>query len=474
MKLGKRISRSGMRNRKQNRCVPSSSASSNKPSDNVASIINKENVNILTQQGYYVLPISIGAYIILQGLTHIQQVCIAEEYGISVSYYYFGAGFAFSVNVLLSGKKVLEHHVHRGPNGEFRGMAFVAATTISTIAGTASFLTSNANYGGVCVDILGVSSPAAQWSEWLVCVPLMTYMIVSMEQKPALTLGDYTIILLMGFSVLVGFLMNLPVTFGGGVFLFIFGCLCLIGVLVFVMKGRESVVPTSNDYLTNDQITAKKYQLLAQTNRRNNLTLLIATVFPIFPLIYLLGWIHILDRDQVAIGYIMVSLIAKLLFVSTLLDAQVHLTDSMEIQRQTEKLAQDSRRDFLRYVFHELRIPLNTLTIGIGLLLEDNDALQNTYREALRMMNGAANLMSDTLNDVLFMHKIDEGAMEISKTGNPFYILYPHIVSRVFILSYPLNIFLFLFIICLSILSLFLLSPSFLPLPPSLPSSFSP
>ena len=413
----------GMRNRK-NRCAPSE-CGDNKPTDVVAAFgyYNKESINLLTKQGYYVLPLSILSYVILQGLTSINGMCVAPEFSISVTYYYFGAGFAFSVNALLSGKKVIEHHITRGQNGEFRGMSFVAATTISTIAGTASFLTSNVNYGGVCVDILGVSSPAAQWSEWLVCVPLMTYMIVSMEEKPGLTITDYTIILLMGLSVLVGFLMNLPVTYGGGVFLFIIGCLCLMGVLLFVMKGHDDLVPTSNDYLTNDQITAKKYHLLAQSNRRNSLILLIGTVFPLFPLIYLLGWVHVLDRDQTAIGYVMVSLLSKLLFVSTLLDAQVHLTDSMEIQRHTEKMAQDSRRDFIRYVFHELRIPLNTLTIGIGMLLEDKDTLQNTCREALRMMNGAANLMSDTLNDVLFMHKIEEGAMEITKTGNPLYIL---------------------------------------------------
>ena len=369
------------------------------------------------------LPLSIIAYVILQGLASINGICVAPKFGLSVTYHYFGAGYAFSISALLSGKKVIEHHLNRGQNGEFRGMSFVAATTISTIAGTASFLTSNANYGGVCVDILGVSSPAAQWSEWLVCVPLMTYMIVSMEEKPGLTIADYTIIIFLFLSVLAGFLMNLPVTYGGGIFLFIIGCLCLLGVLLFVMKGRDVIVPISNDCLTNDQITTKKAHLLAQTNRRNNLIALIAIIFPLFPFINLLGWVHVLDRDQTAIGYVLVSLLAKLLFVSTLSDSQVHLTDSMDIQRQTERLTQDSRRDFLRYVFHELRIPLNTLTIGIGMLLEDKDTLQNACREALRMMNGAANLMSDTLNDVLFMHKIEEGAMEITKTGNPLYIL---------------------------------------------------
>lgn len=416
--------------RDRKRCGPpsNSSQSSSHQKDAGITSINLSYSNVLTRQGYYVFPMSIIAYIILQGLTSINHICVAPEYGISVSSYYFAAGFSFSVNAILNVKKVMEHYVHRNQNGEFRGMHFVAATTISTIAGSSSFLTANVNYGGVCEDILGVSSPAAQWSEWLVCVPLMTYMIVSMEQKPGLTMVDCTIIFFMGLSVLVGFLINLPVSYGGGVFLFIIGCLSLVGILLFVIKSPDtgSVVPTNNKYLTNEQMTAIKFRLLAEKNRRYNLILSVALVFPLFPLIYFLGWRHMLDRDQVAIGYILVSLTSKLLFVSTLLDAQVYLTDSMENQQQTENFAQSSRQDFLRFVFHELRIPLNTLTIGIGLLSEEKNTLQNTCCEALRMMNGAVNLMSDTLNDVLFMHKIEDDALEITKTGKDFSFV-PHV-----------------------------------------------
>ena len=367
------------------------------------------------------LPLCIVVYVILQGLTSINGVCNAPEFSTYVTYYYFGAGFSFIVMTVLMGKKILEYHYYRGENGEFRGMMYLAAATISIIAGTASFLTSNANYGGVCVDVLGVSSPAAQWSEWLVCVPLMTYMIVTIDDKSSLSMSDYSIILLMGFSVLVGFLMNFRVSYGGGVFLFVFGCICLVGVLYFVIKAPHyhSILPNTKMGHSNEEPNPyKKHRELGIATRRKALIILVAVLFPLFPIIYLLGWIHVLDRDQVAVGYVLVSVVSKLLFVNSLIDSQVYLSDSLEADRKIEKLAQDSRRDFLRYVFHELRIPLNTLTIGIGLLQEDKDHLNNPCQEALHMMNGATSFMSDTLNDVLFMHKIEEGAMDITKTGN--------------------------------------------------------
>ena len=53
--------------------------------------------------------------------------------------------------------------------------------------------------------------------------------------------------------------------------------------------------------------------------------------------------------------------------------------------------------------------------IPVFLYSSDNlDHLKSACREVLRMMNGAACFMSDTLNDVL---SHEEGAMNITKTG---------------------------------------------------------
>ena len=327
----------------------------------------KENSTLLNRHGIYVLFLSIVTYIVLSILISFYGGCNAPEYSAFVNTCYFGAGCTFVVNTVLMGRKALEHHFYRGENGEFRGITYIASATISLIAGTGSFLTSNGV--GVCVDVLGVSSPAAQWSEWLVCVPLMTYMIVAIEYKSGLTVADYAIILLMCFSVLVGFLMNFAASFAAGVFLYMFGCFCIIGVLWFVVKGR-GVAPT-NDVLPYLQLSSQKCHHIAAANRQKALIVLVAILFPLFPVIYLLAWLHVFDRDKVAIAYVFVSVVAKLLFVSSLIDTQVHMSDSLEADRKTEKLVQDSRRNFLRYVFHELRIPLNTLTIGIGFIQED-------------------------------------------------------------------------------------------------------
>ena len=70
----------------------------------------------------------------------------------------------------------------------------------------------------------------------------------------------------------------------------------------------------------------------------------------------------------------------------------------------------EARRNFLNYIFHELRSPLNSLTIGIE-ILEKSDDLKEGDLESLGLMKDASTFMSDTLNNVLSIQKIEEGTL---------------------------------------------------------------
>eukprot|EP01042_Synura_sphagnicola_P004941 gene4941-6296_t len=71
-----------------------------------------------------------------------------------------------------------------------------------------------------------------------------------------------------------------------------------------------------------------------------------------------------------------------------------------------------AKRSFLRYIMHEVRVPLNSITMGIG-LLEESHHLSGEDRESLLMMKGATSFMQETLNDILCMQKIEEGKLEL-------------------------------------------------------------
>jgi signal transduction histidine kinase len=73
----------------------------------------------------------------------------------------------------------------------------------------------------------------------------------------------------------------------------------------------------------------------------------------------------------------------------------------------------------LRYIFHEIRNPLNSLSLGLLSVIGGSESTRgsagvaNDVDEALLIMKDSVNYISDVLNDVLSMHKIEEGVLEL-------------------------------------------------------------
>ena len=91
------------------------------------------------------------------------------------------------------------------------------------------------------------------------------------------------------------------------------------------------------------------------------------------------------------------------------------LYDKLISEVEWERLLNANKRSVLQFVFHEVRVPLNTLTLGISVIEgELEKAADPVVKDALQMMTGASQFMSDTLNTVLSISKVEEGAMELS------------------------------------------------------------
>jgi signal transduction histidine kinase len=305
-------------------------------------------------------------YILLQTLVGRSKFCTGSRpFSQWTSYYYFGAGFSF---ITSSAQQMSRTYSCWRQNVCNKGILFLAAMTISIIAGSASLLTFGINYGGVCEDIFGVESPAAQWSEWIVSVPLMAYLAVSVEDKLRLTRSDYFVISSLSFAVICGAVMNFKYeSRSAGIFLFLLGCFSLVISFFHVRRSKVqedlALDRVNLNRISDDEIIAESKKIF--------LTRLICAVFPQFPIIYLFGFFRILNRDQLYVAFVMLSVAAKLLFVSALVDEQIHVTEQIRVHREAETKFNDTRRSFLRYLFHELRTPLNTITLGMA-VIENN------------------------------------------------------------------------------------------------------
>jgi signal transduction histidine kinase len=145
---------------------------------------------------------------------------------------------------------------------------------------------------------------------------------------------------------------------------------------------------------------------------KRSLLLYIITTFEcfVYVTIHCSGILGIISNTTENIAFTMTDVISKSLF-----SAAISHNFSF-IQTQVRKLqsAHDSSRKFLRYVFHEIRVPLNSLVLGIDVLKKDLSEYEElSFEDILEVMEDSATTMSTVLNEVLSFQKIEEGKFEM-------------------------------------------------------------
>jgi signal transduction histidine kinase len=107
------------------------------------------------------------------------------------------------------------------------------------------------------------------------------------------------------------------------------------------------------------------------------------------------------------------SAATKLIFVCLCLDSRFDVTNNSIILYLQELKANESRRAFLRFVFHEIRVPLNSISIGIQIMIESIKSASPSF-EALDCMRDAVIFMGNTMNDAFAVQKLEEGALKMN------------------------------------------------------------
>ena len=148
--------------------------------------------------------------------------------------------------------------------------------------------------------------------------------------------------------------------------------------------------------------------------KRFRLALILTFVLPFYTIAYLFGVFDLLNQPQIIVVYHLLSLLTKGIFTSVAME--IHSDTFLQMRRlmmeHNERSANEARRAFLKYIFHEVRNPLNSLSIGIEVLSGSRN-LDTSDKESISMMRNASQFMSDTLNDVLSMQKIEEGKLQL-------------------------------------------------------------
>eukprot|EP01041_Mallomonas_annulata_P002616 gene2616-5113_t len=150
--------------------------------------------------------------------------------------------------------------------------------------------------------------------------------------------------------------------------------------------------------------------------------------------------------NETIFAFTFLNLFVKLVFIT--LNMECHIETLYETFQTKQDQANQSRQAFLRYIMHEVRVPLSSISMGIDALSSLEEGYNNTNntnnintstntnntengyasssssgdsslqkdaedQETLFIMREAVSFMSDTLNSILNMQKIEEGKLNL-------------------------------------------------------------
>lgn len=342
-------------------------------------------------------------------LTSTNPLCPYTDKGFPLWFWYssqavFG-GYVFVLVMLLMKVLMTNSILDRVPYYPTINMVFMG--------GLATGLALFRNWGGTCVDVFGVALPASIWAEWLATGPLLYFITLSVVDKENLSYEDISVIITFWLTIVFGYLIVIDQPYWLACTWLILSCLVYgINIWQSILISRKSIA------VNPESVQASDLQRLSENMaKKTNLVLVLTGIMPWIFVAYLLALFRLIDSPTVIAIFLILSCATKGLFAAVTTDAHIQLLNPATRALIEERRANEARRAFLRYIFHEVRTPLNSLTMGIE-IFERSDHLDDAEQESLVMMKDASTFMSETLNDVLSMQKIEEGKLELEL--NPF------------------------------------------------------
>lgn len=132
-----------------------------------------------------------------------------------------------------------------------------------------------------------------------------------------------------------------------------------------------------------------------------------------FPMAYVFGALNFISPTTETMLYSLADLYAKIVISKTLVVYGSEQDNELEILQRIiteQNHAKANTSMLMRYIFHEVRVPLNTISLGLA---DIND--RKTFdEEIVTTMAHSAKAMSMILNDFLSLEKLKAGKLQIS------------------------------------------------------------
>lgn len=253
--------------------------------------------------------------------------------------------------------------------------------------------------------------PAGHFAEWIVCVPFMAYICITTDPTHSFNHLDMLIVAGHITSILFGYAAQIAPNK-------LLCCLFLFIACIGALAGPGLLYLTHAEYRELQLNTVSgKWEGLYQrklifASRKRTLATVIFFLFPIFPSIYAMRMMGVLDASQTFVLFLMFSAFTKCCFAVFGMDAHLQVYHPSLVLLDAERIAKDSRLTFLRYISHEIRVPLNSIQLGLD-ILNCNHALIEEDLSTVGILREAAQNLSSSLSDVSVLLMIEEGKVSL-------------------------------------------------------------
>jgi signal transduction histidine kinase len=272
-----------------------------------------------------------------------------------------------------------------------------------------------------CVNFLGIKFSPFLLFDWVATVPFLFFLTSMLDiNKTKVNQDDIKREVLSGISLIFAALTHFnlfPIIIN--IILMIISLILMTIVLLWqFFASHQEFYHAKHESESKMQhglehFTKEIYDTFCITQAKYSLATFILFAFTLFPSTYFLRAWGVIDDDVCCVILFGLSLVTKFFYIQIVGDTHIELLDPHKfLLLEEKKKAAESRLMFLRYVFHEVRVPLNSISLGLQ-LLDDSSWLHIEDKETITMMTDATKFMAETLNDVLSLQKIEEGKLHL-------------------------------------------------------------
>lgn len=195
---------------------------------------------------------------------------------------------------------------------------------------------------------------AAVFPEWFVCVFLLCFIAVMIDEKEELTRDDIKMLVLLPLSIVFGWLLFTTNNFALYCVYMILSCVCAIYYLYPAMKSYQAYAKFRKPNLM-DSFTYKYKYLLLQ--RKATILICLSFIIILFPAWYFVQMFGFISNAFLHSAFMISSCFSKIIFASLCIDAHLEISSPSVVLMAHEVRMNSSRRAFLRY----RKIDFNTL-----------------------------------------------------------------------------------------------------------------